>query len=128
MDDLQKLKAVKEAYGRMKQARLLYEERKSRAESTTKPIGGNKVQGNEQNWQEEAIVKMIEAKDFYADCVSAYIDALREGIAVVDRIQDPLDFDIVYKRYIHFRTWKQITEETGYAITYCMKRHKSMLL
>lgn len=128
MTGLQKLEAVKMRLDRMAWAERLLEEKSARAESTTYRMNEVKVQSNTvTNWNEEAILQVITARECYTDAVNDYVEALSEAYNVLYSLPDPKWLEILSGRYIKDLSWQQIADDTGQSSRNCMVLHKKAL-
>jgi DNA-directed RNA polymerase specialized sigma subunit len=59
----------------------------------------------------EAIAKIIDLETEINDAVDAYIDKRREVISVIEKISDPDQVAVLYKRYCGYKGWTDIAKE-----------------
>lgn len=125
---LKKLENVKLYRSRMELAEQVFEEKRARAESTTNRMNGFKVRSSTgTDWNEEAMMQVIEARDCYISAVNDYAEALSEAHSVLCRVPDPKWIYILRERYLDDKTWQQIAIDTRQSVRNCMILHKKAL-
>lgn len=60
--------------------------------------------------------------------VDEYISKRQERIAVIEELKDPVEYDIIHKRYVQMKTLDEIAIELGYSYVWICKKHNSALL
>lgn len=127
MTDLQKLETVVENYKRFTQAEQRVLEYKAKAERTTRPLQEVCCSGHMENWRENAIIQLIEERDKLADVLNEYIDSWQEAHTVLDKIEDPSYYEVLFRRYIQGYSWKKIAGEMKCSQRNCMLIHEKAI-
>jgi hypothetical protein len=110
-EKLEKLEAVKVVRNKVIAAEDRYLQWKMRSENTVVVLKQKTNTGTHENWRENAIIEMAEARENYLDCVMQYIDSLRDAYTVLNALENPDWYTVLYCRYIRIRAWKDIAEE-----------------
>ena len=126
MTDLQKLEAVKENYARFIQTEQRLFEQRAKAERTTRPLQEIHYNSHAENWREDAIIQMAEARDELADVLNEYIDSWQAAHAVLDGITDPRHYEVLFRRYIQGYSWRKIAAEMGCSERQCVNLHNGV--
>ena len=125
MNDFQILSAVKPARRRYEKALQDYEEAKTAAHSISSNLHEVYVQGSHNpHRKEQAIAAMIDAEGRIADCLSKYLDAEKAAWAVLCKLDDTADFEILCSRFLHEKTWLETAVDVGQSMRNCQNRYK----
>lgn len=127
MNDLQKIKAVKECYYRLRVAKEQYEHWKSIVENVTLRMDEIKVKtGNNTNKTEDHLISYCSAAENYENALREYITVLNEANEILFRMEDTREMQIMYKRHIAFESFDQIGNELGYTDNRIRQIHRSV--
>ena len=127
MTSLQKLEAVRENYARLIDAEQTLREWKARAERTTRPVRESIHSGHAKNWREDAVILIAEAKDALADVLNEYIDSWQVAHTVLDAVEDPDCYEVLFRRYIQNYSWKRVAAEMKCSQRNCMILHQKAI-
>ena len=108
---LEKLEAVKVFRDKVIAAEDRYLQWKMRSENTVAVVKQKTHTGTHENWRENAIIEMIEAWENYLDCVMQYIDSLRDAYTVLNALENPDWYTVLYCRYIRLRSWEDTAKD-----------------
>lgn len=124
MNDLQKLEAVGKKHAKLIKAEERLLEQRAKAERITMPFKEINSRSREEGWQEDAIIRLIELRDEFAKAAEEYADSLWVAHCVLEDIPDPQCHEVLFRRYVQEKTWKQIAKEMGCSQRNCMILHK----
>ena len=68
-------------------------------------------------------VKIVDLNNEINADIDKCVDIKREVMEIIDKVDDPDYYDILHKRYIHFKTWEQIAEEMHADVRTITKKH-----
>lgn len=63
----------------------------------------------------DAVSRIVDLQTELNAEIDRYIDSKAEIRNALNKIQKQRYFDVLYKRYVLFKTWQQIADEMGYA-------------
>lgn len=125
---IQCLEAVRMYRNRMELAEQVFEEKRVRAESTTLRIKDVKVRSSTgTNWNEDAMIRVIEARDCYIAAVNDYTESLSKVYNILHQLPEAKWIPILSERYLDEKTWEQIAVDTRQSVRNCMVLHKKAL-
>lgn len=55
--------------------------------------------------------------------IDSYVDKRNEVVAVLNRVKNEKQYQVLYKRYVLFKTWEQIACDIGYSYQGVCKLH-----
>lgn len=61
-----------------------------------------------------ATAKIVDLENELNNDLERLIDLRQESLKLVEQLNDPTEYKIVYMRYFQFKTWSSIAEETHY--------------
>ena len=100
------------------------EQWRSMALSTTTQLGGERVQSSHNPQKmSDAIVKYIELEDEINECVDRLVDLRKEIISLLDAIDNPLDYAVLHKHYVQYKSFGKIAAEENYSYQYIIEVH-----
>lgn len=67
--------------------------------------------GGDQDKIGNAVAKIIDLEEEINTAVDEFVDKKRKVSCVIEKIQDPDQVDVLYKRYFHYEPWEQIACE-----------------
>jgi len=70
-----------------------------------------------------AICKIVDLQDEINAYVDQYVDARKEVIDLLDRMDDPDQFSVLHERYILHKTFEQISEDLNYSQRWILTIH-----
>lgn len=73
------------------------------------PVSGSRSQDK----MGDAIAKIVDLEREIDKAVDEYVDKKKEVIAVLEKIQNPDQLEVLYKRYIQYESFEQISNEMG---------------
>ena len=76
---------------------------------------------------EETIVKMIDLENEINDDIDKLIDIKREITHMINGLSNPEEQTLLELRYLCFKTWEQISVDTGYTLNNIYKLHAKAL-
>lgn len=62
----------------------------------------------------DVVAKIVDLEEDINQAVDRYVDKKREIGKLLEKIQDPDQLEVLYKRYFHHENWEQIACEMGY--------------
>lgn len=97
---------------------------RDRAESVTACVGGEKVKSTSRSDNmENTIIKLIDMSRAIEKEVDKLVELKTEATHVIDMLDKADEINLLYKRYIQFKTWEQIAEEMDYSLQGIYKMH-----
>lgn len=55
--------------------------------------------------------------------IDQFVNLKREVMSVIDKVEDPVLIDILYKRYFHYEKWEEIAIEMNYSYRQVTRLH-----
>lgn len=74
-----------------------------------------KVQSSNKSDLSDRVIKVIDFRRELNDDIDKYIDLKSQITKEIDKLKDSEHIDILYKRYIHNNSWRDIAEEMNYS-------------
>jgi hypothetical protein len=106
-----------------------YERLKAMATKVTAVLSGEVVSRTRNNdTMADTIEKIIKLQDILNRDIDRYVDLKKEVLAVLSNVENPLYYQILYDRYILFKTWEQIACEQNYTYRGITKIHGKALV
>ena len=106
-------------------ARLL--EMRTKAESTTRELHPDRVQGSGCNTNENLMIRMIDLEHEINAGIDHYIDLKRKAMALIDTLGDSRYIEILYGYYLEQKSWEQIAVDIGYSWRHVHRLHGEAL-
>ena len=72
--------------------------------------------------------QIIDKENDLKSIIDEYISKRQERIAVIEELRDPVEYDIIHKRYVQMKSLDEIAIELGYSYVWICKKHNSALL
>lgn len=72
--------------------------------------------------------QIIDKENDLKSTIDEYISKRQERIAVIEELRDPVEYDIIHKRYVQLKSLDEIAIELGYSYVWICKKHNSALL
>lgn len=72
--------------------------------------------------------QIIDKENDLKSTIDEYISKRQERIAVIEKLRDPVEYDIIHKRYVQLKSLDEIAIELGYSYVWICKKHNSALL
>lgn len=82
---------------------------------------GNDILGN-------AVAKIIDLENEINKAIDAYIDKKEQIISQIDSIQDIMEYQVLFSRYIEFKTFEQISVDNNYSVRQILRIHGNALV
>lgn len=108
----------------------LYEVQRLRllAVSTTVPTDREVVQTSGVSDKVGNIVaKIIDLESEINDLIDEYVDLQRECIGVIESLENPLQYTVLHKHYVQYKSFAEIAEEEHYSYDGIMKVKRKAL-
>lgn len=77
--------------------------------------------------QEKFIHRYLKYEQDIKSDIAKLLDLKKEVMQMIDRIGDSSCVDLLYRRYIHCQSWKQISAEMNYNHQYIFQLHSKAL-
>lgn len=119
-DAKQILLEYERARARAERARVKYETlRDSLADVTAIDYGHTKVQHSGNNSPVERItIKAETGREKYIKALAEQADALADATALIDKLENPVQADVLFYRYIKNMIWEDVAHAVGYECGY----------
>lgn len=72
--------------------------------------------------------QIIDKENDLKSIIDEYISKRQERIAVIEELKDPVEYDIIHKRYVQMKSLDEVAIELGYSYVWICKKHNSALL
>lgn len=72
--------------------------------------------------------QIIDKENDLKSIIDEYISKRQERIAVIEKLKDPVEYDIIHKRYVQMKSLDEIAIQLGYSYVWICKKHNSALL
>lgn len=72
--------------------------------------------------------QIIDKENDLKSIIDEYISKRQERIAVIEELRDPVEYDIIHKRYVQLKSFDEIAIELGYSYVWICKKHNFALL
>ena len=95
----------------------------------TSAMGGEVVSSSKSPDKMTDIVdKIIKLRENLKRNVDKYVALKQETTELLSQIESPVHYQILYSRYVLYRTWEQIADEIGYTYQWTCQLHGVALL
>lgn len=71
----------------------------------------------------EAVAKIVDLEAAINEDISRYIAARQEISAVIDKLSDPDQLQVLHMRYVQYKTWEQIACDMGFSYRWVCTIH-----
>lgn len=71
----------------------------------------------------EAVAKIVDLEATINEDISRYIAAKQEISAVIDKLSDPDQLQVLHMRYVQYKTWEQIACNMGFSYRWVCTIH-----
>jgi len=75
----------------------------------------------------DAVSKIVDLEREINEDIDAYVLLKRQVRDVVEKVKDPDQAAVLYKRYFHYEHWEQIAYEMGYTYRHITRLHGEAL-
>lgn len=118
MDAKKYLQQVRKLNVLIEQKRKQVKNLKELAESITVPMDKERVSSSPTSLDKigEIVAKIIDLENEINCDIDKYIELKKEVIGVIDSVEDARLMNLLYERYLNFKTWDNIA--AGMGITY----------
>lgn len=82
---------------------------------TTAVIGSEAVQSSPADKFGKTIAKIIDLEKEINLEIDAFVDDRRQRIKIIEQLEDPMHYIIVFKRYVEYKSFEAIAEEIHYS-------------
>lgn len=73
------------------------------------------------------VAKIIDLENEIDDLIDEYIDIRQQCIKVVEALSDPLQYAVIHKHYVQYKSFVEIAEEENYTYDGIMKVRRKAL-
>lgn len=82
---------------------------------------GNDILGN-------SVAKIIDLENEINKAIDAYVDKKEHIILQIDSIQEIMEYQVLFSRYIEFKTFEQIAADNNYSVRQILRIHGNALV
>lgn len=82
---------------------------------------GNDILGN-------SVAKIIDLENEINKAIDAYVNKKEQIISQIDSIQDIMEYQVLFSRYIEFKTFEQIAVDNNYSVRQILRIHGNALV
>lgn len=79
--------------------------------------------GGSQDKIGNALAKIVDLKNEINQDVDRFVDLKREATALLEKLENPLHYEILHKRYILYQTFEQIAADMDFTYRWVCKLH-----
>lgn len=98
------------------------------ATSVTAPMGTEPVQTSGVSDKVGNITaKIVDLEAEINQMIDKFIDDKQERIAIIEQVNEPLQYNILHKHYVQGKKFREIAEEEHYTEVYISKQHQKAL-
>ncbi len=73
------------------------------------------------------VAKIVDLENEIDDMIDEYIDTRNKCIRVIEQLTDPLQYAIIHKRYVQYKSYAEIEDETNYSHQWIMEVRRKAL-
>ena len=73
------------------------------------------------------VAKIIDLENEIDDLIDEYIDVRQRCIKVVEALSDPLQYTVIHKHYVQYKSFVEIAEEENYTYQWILRVHNKAL-
>lgn len=73
------------------------------------------------------VVKIAAMSEEINNMIDHFIDEKAKRVKLIETLQKPLDYTVLHKHYIQYKTLVAIAEEKGYSYQYIVEVHRNAL-
>lgn len=74
------------------------------------------------------VEEIIDKENEFKFALDALCSLRQERITVIEQLDDIIEYDIIHKRYIQYKTLSEIAKEMNYSYVWICRKHNSALL
>lgn len=90
----------------------------------TANMGGERVQASgSQSKMADAINKCVDCESEIDRLIDELIDVKKEVIEAIEKVDSPVEYDLLHRRYIQFQTLQEIADHYGYDYGWATTNH-----
>lgn len=71
----------------------------------------------------QTVAKIVDLENEIDSLIDDYIDIRQQCIKVIEMLPDPLQYTVIHKHYVQYKTFVEIAEEENYTYQWILKVH-----
>lgn len=99
---------------------------KSVALSITPQSDGERVQSSsDKQKMANAVIRYVDLERECDALIDSLVDKRQEIISIIEQLDNDLEYNVISKHYVQFKSFVAIAEETHYSYAYILEVHKN---
>nr|DAG54924.1 MAG TPA: Protein of unknown function (DUF1492) [Caudoviricetes sp.] len=79
------------------------------------PIGEKVQTSSKQDPMGDMVAKIIDLREEISKMATDFLEQKQEIIRTIEKVEDPILYDVLFKRYVEYKTLLSIADELGYS-------------
>lgn len=79
------------------------------------PIGEKVQTSSKQDPMGDMVAKIIDLREEISKIATDFLEQKQEIIRTIENVEDPILYDVLFKRYVEYKTLLNIADELGYS-------------
>lgn len=79
------------------------------------PIGEKVQTSSKQDPMGDMVAKIIDLREEISKMATDFLEQKQEIIRTIENVEDPILYDVLFKRYVEYKTLLNIADELGYS-------------
>mgnify|MGYP002674400434 FL=1 len=79
------------------------------------PIGEKVQTSSKQDPMGDMVAKIIDLREEISKMATDFLEQKQEIIRTIEKVEDPILYDVLFKRYVEYKTLLNIADELGYS-------------
>lgn len=90
----------------------------------TANMGGERVQASgSQSKMSDAVIKCVDCEQEIERLIDELIDIKKRVIEAIEKVESPVEYDVLHRKYIQFQTLQEIADHYGYDYGWATTNH-----
>ena len=75
-----------------------------------------------------AVAKIVDLENEINKAIDIYVDKKERIVAQIDSVKDIMEYQVLFSRYIEYKTFEQIAEDNDYSVRQILRIHGNALV
>ena len=75
-----------------------------------------------------AVAKIVDLENEINKAIDIYVDKTEQIVSQIDSIKDIMEYQVLFSRYIEYKTFEQIAEDNDYSVRQILRIHGNALV
>lgn len=75
-----------------------------------------------------AVAKIVDLENEINKAIDVYVDKKERIVSQIDSIKDIMEYQVLFSRYIEYKTFEQIAEDNDYSVRQILRIHGNALV